>query len=309
MTTTILGRAALAAVLAGMMVVCAGCGRGAGADSSEDAYDLGWNFFRLAEFEIARKHFEASLKLATNETQRVRALSSLADAWNYNGGNQEHTMKKAADLYRRVIAEDSEKVWAPWAALAIARHIVWRAVDNFPDLAELEEAYGAVMRDYPGTMAAEEAFLYLQNARIARMDDAALAKSVEELEAWVEEHLESPVLSRAYAMLARGYHLQREGLKYIGALSRSAEIAKMQVQHENMPAGDQGETYFKAGTAAQFDAGDFELARKYYAMLIEESPVDQRVFIAEQHLEQMKKFEEEVREEVRREEVRREKGE
>ena len=301
------GKAVLWVVLlAGLM--CHGCGRGrASAETSDAAFEMGWNYYRLTEFNLAQKYFEASERLATNETQRIRALSALADVWNYRGPNPDR--KKAARLYERVIAEDTAKAWAPWAALALARQVQWTAINEFPKLEDevkdgetvegMETLYGRVMRDYPGTQAAEEAFLYLQTLRIAQLDDEVLAVGVAALEEWVEANPNSPLLSRAYAMLGQGYHLQREGLKYIGALARSAEIAKIQGQNENIPQADQSETYFKMGTAAQFDAGDFDMARRFYAMLIEEAPTDQRVFIAEQHMEQMDAYEAALREELR----------
>jgi len=292
------GRAVLL-VAAMVGALLQGCVRHrAEADSSDEAFVEGWNYYRLTEFNLAQKYFEVSMKLATNETQRIRALSSLADVWNYRSPGQDRD--KAAEIYRQVIEQDAAKAWAPWAALALARQTLWKAIDQFPDLAVMEEAYGGIMRDYPGTQAAEEAFLYLQTVRIAQLDDTVLDKAVAELEEWVVANPDSKLLSRAYGMLGHAYHLRREGVKYIAALAKSAEIEKIQGQNENVPQQDQSEAYFKMGTAAQFDAGDFEMARKYYGMLIEETPTDQRVFIAEQHMAEMDKYEASVREELKR---------
>ena len=288
----------LMAVVAGAL--CAGCGKSASSESSDDAFHMGWSYYRLTEFDLAQKYFEASMKLAKNDMQKIRALSSLADTWNYRAGNNDYYTRKAAVLYKRVVAEDTTGAWAPWAALALARQALWKQkVDDFANLAEMEEAYGAVIRDYPGTMAAEEAFLYLQNLRMARIDDEPLDESIAAMEAWVAQNPESPLLPRAYMMLARGYHLRREGVKYIATLDMGAKIELERGQNANIPQGDQAENYFKMGMAAQFDAGDFALARKYYGMLIEKYPTDQRVFIAEQHMDQMDEFEEKIRKELK----------
>jgi len=311
------GRALLLVVLVAGLFCQGWFGRRkVGAETSDAAFEKGWVYYRLTEFNLAQTYFEASYDLATNDMQRIRALSSQADVWNYR--NTGHDRKKAAEIYKRIIEEDTSKAWAPWAALALVRQAQWKAIDQFPDLEDpvdkdgnpvleddkpvlgLIKLYRAVMTDYPGTMAAEEAFLYLQTLRIAQLQDDVLATGVEELEEWVVANPDSKLLSRAYAMLGHGYHLQRQGVKYIGALAKSSEIALIQGQNENIPQADQSENYFKMGVAAQFDAGDFEMARKYYRMLIEEAPTDQRVFIAEQHMAQMDEYEESVREELKR---------
>ena len=50
-----------------------------------------------------------------------------------------------------------------------------------------------------------------------------------------------------------------------------------------------------SGDVAEFDVGDFGLARLYYRKLIEEYPKEQRVFLAKQELKRMDEMEIEIR--------------
>ena len=283
-----------------VFLLCGGWSRKhAGVDSSDSAFDQGWQAYRLGDYEKATRLFDWSERLATNEADRIRGVYAQADVWNFKSPGKD--AKKAANLYRRVAAEDAAGNWAPWEALALVRQkqLDPKDIDKFPDLEMLEREYGGVMQNYPGHDAADEAFLYLQVARLVQTEDAPLKTAVEELEKWVEARKDSPYLSFGQAMLAHGYLLQGRGRKHIDALMAGVETANAQARNENLPQGDQAGNYFKIAMAAQFDAGNFELARKYYHLLMEESPTDQRVFVAEQHLAKMAAFEEEVRRELR----------
>jgi len=285
----------LLAVLLAML--CAGCGRRkVEVASSDEAFQLGWNNYRLADYDRAARFFNESLALATNDAQRIRALYSMGDLWNFRSPGRSE--KEAEKYYQQVIEGDTTGAWAPWAALTLARQAQVVAVVNLPDLAVLEERYGGVMRDYPGHAAADEAFLYLQVARLVQGDDETIARAAEELEEWVEARTDSPYLPNGYGWLAHAYMLQGRGRAYIEALVTSVERSLEQQQNSLLPPGDQAGNYFKIAMAAQLDAGDFELARKYYNLLMERSPTDQRVFVSEQRLALMEAFEAEARREI-----------
>ena len=148
-------RLLLVVALAG--VLCHGCGRQkAAAETSDAAFDKGWTYYRLGDFNLAFKYFLQAASLAETDAQRIRAMYSQADLWNHRSPGRDE--KRAVELYKRVVEEDATGAWAQWAALALVRlEHQWKAIDQFADLAALEEGYGAVMANYPGTLAAHEA--------------------------------------------------------------------------------------------------------------------------------------------------------
>ncbi len=283
-------------VVAGLCVA-AGCGRGeAEVNTSDEAFRAGWASYGLGDYHKAVYWFEMSSRLATNEAERVRGKYALADTWNFRSPGKNE--KRAGELYREVVATDPTGAWAPWAALTLVRQDQIKAIDELPDLKTLEKGYTGVMEAYPGHEAADEAFLFLQTARMLRGDAEELGKAVRALEEWVNVRTNSLYLSNGYSQLAQGYLLQSQGRKYINALVTGVNLALRQAQNVNLPLGDQAGNYFKIAMAAQMDAGDFELARMYYEKLMEEYPTDQRVFVAEQHLAKMEAFKEAVRREL-----------
>jgi len=281
-------------------VLCAGCGQQARMESSDEAFNAGWERYRLGDYPAAIRAFELSVKLATNDAQKVRGDFSLADAWNYRSPGR--SAEKAARFYNKVIAEDATGEWAPWAALALVRQKVLVAIEEPPDIKVLEEGYGGVIQNYPGHDAAAEAFLFLQSARLMRGDKENLEKAIEALEAWFPRNMDSVYAGHAQGFLGRGYSRQGQGRKWIDALVTGAELGRKQerkwAEHANLPQSSQAQNYFSIAMVAQLSAGDFELAREYYKKFFEESPTDQRVYLAEKMLERMEAFEEEVRREL-----------
>ena len=292
------GGALVAVLLA--VVFCAGCGgKKVEAESSDDAFQTGWINYRLLDWTRAMRCFEMSVALATNDTQRMRGLYSQADVWNF--ATQGRSADRAVGLYKRVVEEDTEGVWAPWAALALARMEHTKASPELPEIKVLEEAYGKVIDNYPGHVAADEAFMHLQHARLVRGEDETIAKAIAETEAWVEARKDSVFLPTGYGVMAHGHMLQGRGKEYIDALVAAVELSLQQQQNSMLPPTDQVGNYFRIGMAAQLDSGDFDVAREYFKKMIETSPWDQRIFLVEQRLKMMDEFEERVREELRRE--------
>jgi len=134
-----------------------------------------------------------------------------------------------------------------------------------------------------------------------RGEDETIAKAVAETEEWVEARPDSVFLPTAYGALAHGYMLQGRGKAYIDALVKAVELNLQQQQNSMLPPTDQVGNYFRIGMAAQLDSGDFDVARKYFNKMIDESPRDQRIFMVEQRLKMMDEFEASVREELKKE--------
>ena len=268
---------------------------GRAAETGDAEFQTGLAHFIAGEFEEAEARFEESGKLAENAVERARGLYALAEVYNHKTPGRDEA--KAVALYNQAVEADPGGEWAPWAALALARMPVFSSVDTLPSLAQLEEAFGKVMRDHPGHAAADEAFLLLQNQRLQRLSDGPLDRAVEALEKWVEERKESAYLVQGYNLLAHGYFLQQKHQRHVDTRRALLELLNQQKRDNRVPQTDPATFYFQLAMAAQNDVGDFELARKYYTLLIEESPAHQLVFWAEKHLEMMDAFEAEVKNE------------
>ena len=69
------------------------------------------------------------------------------------------------------------------------------------------------------------------------------------------------------------------------------------------PFYDNSFRYWNIATTAEFEVGDFDLARVYYTRLIEEYPQDIRVFGCQQALGRMDRVEEELLKEIEEEKL------
>jgi hypothetical protein len=281
-----------------------GCGgKDMDAGSSDLAFEKGWENFRFGDYERAGRFFNGSLAMATNGAQRVRALYSLGDWWNHKTPGRDE--KRAGEFYAKVVAEDASGLWAPWAALAIARFKQTGAkaeeLDS-PPLAVLEEVYGKVMLDYPGHAVADEAFLFLQSARLISPEDGPVDRAMEELEEWVESRRDSLYAEYGHKLLANGYLLQKKPVKHINAQKTGMEIALTHKQYEDLQQYvDMPWTFLKIAISAMYDTGDFDLARSFLRQFLAGTPVEMRAFAAEQMLDMMDEYEAKVREELKEE--------
>jgi tetratricopeptide (TPR) repeat protein len=264
-----------------------------------DPVIAGWKHFQLGEFDQAVAEFESVCNEASGKSDSLPdATYGLAAVWDLRMPMTEQDKKLAESLYRKVVEKYPDSRVAPWAMLAIARikHLV--PIGQEPDYDEVRKAYRTVWQKYPETQAGQEAFIHLQATYIRTMDDAQIDPAVAALHKFIEDHPDSGLCYAAWSLLAEAYRIQRkpdELLKAQIETLNSHEIDKTNPFIEN------SWSYWKIATTAEFETGDFDIARKYYQRLIDEYPQDIRCYGSEEALRRMDRTEQKIRAELKAE--------
>ncbi len=258
---------------------------------------LGWNDFRLREYNRALRRFEAAARnSATGSQERLQALYGMATVWNLRLPLVDQDKKQAEKIYRQLIAEAPQSDLAAWSMLALARmkHLV--PPGQNPDYDEVRRAYRQVIERYPDHLAAEEAFIYLQSTYVATLRPEPTRRAVEALKKFIREHPDSGFVSAAWSLLAVSYDtldMQKE------RLDAELQALKTREVDPTNPFQENAWQYWNIATIAEFEVGDFETARKYYRKLIEEYPTDIRRYGCEKALKRMDEIEQRIRARLR----------
>lgn len=275
-------------VLIAAGLAAAGCAKSSGGESADPSVALqsGWTNFRLSEFDLALRDFESALAGTEKGGETyLRALFGLANVWNLRRPGED--TERAKKLYRRILDEAPGHDLAAWCDLALVRlqHVV--PVGETPDYDAVRAGYRRLIETYPGHLAAKESTIYLNATLIATLDEAKTREAVSNLNAFVATGTKE-FLRSAYSLLAVSYKtldMQEERL--------NAEILSFQnveVDPAN-PFNEYAWDYWNIATIAEFEVGDFDLARQYYMRLIREYPADQRVFPSKEALARMDRVE------------------
>jgi tetratricopeptide (TPR) repeat protein len=142
-----------------------------------------------------------------------------------------------------------------------------------PDYPAVRAAYEEVIAKFPDHLAGEEAFIYLQSTRVATLDPKDAESAMAALGGFIKGHAASRFLSPAWALVAEcAFTLGRPDDRL------KAKIASLEAKEldPTNPYSDNASLYWEIATIAEFDAGDFAVARKYYKGLVDEYPQDQR---------------------------------
>jgi tetratricopeptide (TPR) repeat protein len=282
-------------VAAATLASCAGCGAGRGGGEGADSERLarGWNRYRLREFSLALKEFDAVAQRAEpGSANHLAALYAQATTWNLRRPEQDTA--RAERLYRQVIALAPTNDLAAWSWLALARMKALPVGGEIPPLQPQIEAYQEVINRFPFHPAGEEAFLHQQAARLEEPDEARTREVLAALETFLREHPQSPWCSAVYGLMGHCctvLGLKERRLESVFAAWRTAEIDPATPPS----ARDLSWFYWQVATLAEFETGDFAVAREYYRKLIAEYPTEQRVFVAKQELKRMDELEERIR--------------
>lgn len=272
--------------LCGLLPFGGGCGKTAPQATPEQAMAIGWNQYRLSEYDYAAEAFESALGAAGEDTDlRARALYSLGTVWNLRRPGEDP--ERARAYYEEVLRIAPENDMAAWSLLALARMQHLAPVGETPDYDRVLGAYQEVMDRFPGHLAAKEAFLYRAAIRIATLEEQPIREAVAELEAFVRQG-EGEFIQPAWSLLAIAYTTLDEPDKRLHAEQRSLETTEIDPTN---PFNEFAWAYWNIAAVAEFEVGDFDTARTYYNKLIEEYPRDIRVFGARKALERMDRLE------------------
>ena len=287
-----LTRCIAAPLLAGLFAFgLAACKRQAG--QTGDAATLigdGWTAYRLSEFQNATLAFEAArTRAARGSDDWAMATYGLATTWDLRRPGEDP--QKAAELYREILAAAPSSPMAPWTELALARQQHLVPVGQEPDYAAVNQAYQHILDKFPGHLAAKEAFLYLQSIQLAKLEPKSTRAAVAKLEDFVARE-KKEFLSPAWSLLAVGYTTLGDQEKRLLAEKNSFETTEVDPSD---PFIEFAWAYWNLGTIAEFEVGDFALARQYYQLLIDKYPKDIRVYGCKQALSRMDALEAKIR--------------
>ena len=286
--TTQAARLLLAGLLAFGLSSCA-----PKAEQAGDAASLirdGWTAYRLSEFKNALLAFETARARAERGSDAwAMATYGLATTWDLQRPGEDPAL--ATQLYQEILAAAPDGPMIPWTELALARQQHLVPVGQEPDYAAVNAAYRHIMEKFPGHLAAKEAFLYLQSIQLAKLDPKttrAAEKNLREFAAREKKEFLSP----AWSLLAVAYQTLGDQEKRLEAEQNSFETTEVDPSD---PFLEFAWAYWNLATIAEFEVGDFELAREYYRLLIENYPKDKRIYGCKQALRRMDELEAKIR--------------
>ena len=263
------------------------------AEQAGDAASLirdGWTAYRLSEFKNALLSFEtARARAERGSDEWAMATYGLATTWDLQRPGEDPAL--ATQLYREILAAAPDSPMIPWTELALARQQHLVPVGQEPDYAAVNAAYRHIMEKFPGHLAAKEAFLYLQSIQLAKLDpqtSLAAEKKLREFAAREKKEFLSP----AWSLLAVAYQTLGDQEKRLEAEKNSFETTEVDPSD---PFLEFAWAYWNLATIAEFEVGDFDLARRYYSLLLETYPTDIRVYGCKQALARMDALEAKIR--------------
>lgn len=285
-------RQATGALLAGFLALgLAACGPKS--EKTGDAATLigeGWTAYRLSEFQDAELAFEAARARAERGSDEwAMATYGLATTWDLRRPGEDP--KKATGLYKEILKAAPGSPMIPWTDLALARQQHLVPVGEEPDYAAVNQAYRSIMEKFPGHLAAKEAFLYLQSIQLAQLDPTSARETEKKLLDFIDQG-EPEFLSPAWSLLTVAYVTLGEQEKRLQAELKSLELTEVDPSD---PYIEFGGRYWNIATIAEFEVGDFDLARHYYNLLLEKYPTDRLGYGCKQALRRMDELEAKLR--------------
>jgi len=249
-----------------------------------DEISAAWLNFRMGEYNQAILKFQNVADGAPeNSNERIQALYGLAyTEWlkQLPFGDKE----TASKLFNEIISKSPDSDYAAWSKLALARmkHIV--PTGETPDYPVVRKMYQEIYDQYPKKTAGHEAFIYMIGTYLAAFtkEDAEFARK--KLDEFIRDNPESPFISSAWGLLAKAYDILGMKEKKLDAMLK--ELDKREIDPKN-PFMDNSSAYWAIASVAEFEVGDFDTARKYYKLMMQEYPRERRNFGATRALERM----------------------
>ncbi len=276
----------------GVMLLLPACGSKQTLSSPDEQIREAWALYRLGEFNPAVRLFKSVRESQPKGSEHhLQALYGEASCWNHRRDGRD--IAKAVAGYRAVIASAPQHPLAAWCALDIVRSRHLAPADQAIDYERLVRDYADVYRNYPATPAAEEAFLYESSLPLLGADAHRAGVISESVMAFLVNHPQTPFLSQFYSIIAECYRKMDDQNQRLAYMIKAVEAREIDPSN---PIDDRSTAYWNIAYAAEFEAGSFELARKYYSLLMTEYPRDVRVFGVRKALQRMDMIESALRE-------------
>jgi tetratricopeptide (TPR) repeat protein len=252
--------------------------------SPQDNLTQAWELSRLGEFSIALHLFEEVQKAAAaTPAQKLDALFGEAHVWSFrtDGNDPEKARTLYAEVMKQAPSGDPLSVWSDYESVQ-SKHLE-TPIDS-RDYVAIAKSYLELSQRQIGTPAGEEAYLtylYLEQADLKDDPQDIVKKGAD----FIQAHPDSPWVSTIYSLIASCYDTLKQPRKEVDAIILSGAAAV-----KSSPPGidvDNSDNYWQVAYIAEFEIGDFTLAREYYGKLIKEYPNDARVFPSKQGLARM----------------------
>ena len=279
-------------LMAGLLALgLSACGKKAqqGGDASA-LIGEGWTAYRLSEFQNAALAFDAARASADRGSDDwAMATYGLATTWNLRRPGEDPA--RATELYKEILAAAPDSPMIPWTELALVRQQHLVPVGQEPDYPAVNAALQHILDQFPGHLAAKEAFLYMQSIQLAQLDPKTSRAAEKKLLEFIANG-RPEFVSPAWSLLTVAYVTLGEQEKRLEAELKSLELTEIDPSD---PFIEFGGRYWNIATIAEFEVGDFDLARKYYNLLIEKYPTDIHVHGCKQALKRMDALEAKLR--------------
>lgn len=269
-------------LIAAVLCALAGCGGKRETGTPQEILDRGWKYFAVEQAAEAERCFNTVLESAADKSLRCQAAYGLAQVQSLLRHGQ--GSRRAVEFFKRVIALDPEGPLAAWAALGIVRdkHLPARSDASIP-VEELKREYAQVIERYPGTPAADDAFLYRMSLYLQSLTAADAQVVVDETRTRLAITPTGNQASMLHHLAAQAYHTLNRHRESVEATIQSWET---RVLEPTTPPNYNYE-YYTIALAAEYDVGDFALARKYFQLFLKEFPTDQKAFTVRAELQRM----------------------
>jgi tetratricopeptide (TPR) repeat protein len=250
-----------------------------------------WAQYRLGEFNNAVEIFQSLQASQPNGSEyHLQALYGEASCWNHRRDRRD--TQKAIAGYRAVIEKAPQHPLAAWCALDIVRAKHLAPADQEIDYEKLIRDYAEVYRNYPNTLAGEEAFLYESSLPLPMADRQRAGMILARVTEFLAARPQTAFRSEFYSIIAECYRKMDDHDRRIDYMIRALNSREI---NPSNPLEDRSTAYWNIAYAAEFDAGNFRLAREYYKRLMKEYPQDVRIFGVRKALERMDAIEATVR--------------
>ncbi len=270
-----------------------GCSRRASLQPPKALLEAGWNQYSMGEYRQAIESFEAAHDASPEtDANHLMALYGLATTWNLRMPIGDQNKGLAGEYYDRLIELNPAHDLAAWSLFAKARMLHLVPVGQTPDYDAVRAAYAQVYDRYPDHYAGQEAFIYGQASLVQTWAAEPAREAAVNLRAFVERHPESALLSAAHGILAVCYEIEGRPREQLRSLI--AELDALIMSPDN-PTQENSWRYWRIATLAEFEVGDFDIARQFYGRLLEEYPQDIRRYGAETALTRMRALEDKLR--------------
>ena len=194
---------------------------------------------------------------------------------------------------RRSSRRRRRTLWRHGAHWTSSGQSTWRQRIGILDYAQLARDYGEVYQKYPDTLAGEEAFLYQIRLSLPTADADRARKNLGDIKAFLQSHPKTPFLSPLYTLMAESCHKMNEEDERLDYMIKAVQTREVD---PTTPFFELSTAYWNIAYAAEFEAGDFAIAREYYHRLMAEFPREIRVFAARKALARMDAVEAALRE-------------